>query len=146
MSSFWHDVRYALRNLRSGPGFAIVAVATLALGIGANTAIFSVVHAVLLRPLPFREPDRVLAVQETWKGRQGDVSAGNFADLRLANRSFERLAAVRYGNFNLARDQEPQRVVGARVTEDFFAVFGVQPERGRVFVVAEDRARPMSSF
>jgi putative ABC transport system permease protein len=139
MSAFFQDLRYALRGLLRSPGFSTIAIATLALGIGANTAIFSVVHAVLLQPLPFRDADRVLSVMETWQGRRGDVSGGNFADLRLANRSFERLAAVRYTSFNLSHGDEPQRVVGASVTQDFFAVFGIQPELGRVFVPEEDR-------
>jgi putative ABC transport system permease protein len=139
MSSVFQDLRYTFRGLARSPGFSAVAIATLAIGIGANTAIFSLVHAVLLRPLPFRDPSRVLSVMETWKGLRGDVSAGNFADLRLANRSFERLAAVRYSSFNLSHGEEPERVVGARVTEDFFGVFGIQPERGRVFVPEEDR-------
>ena len=139
VTPLWQDLRYALRSLRKSPGFASLAILTLGIGIGANTAIFSLVHAVLLRSLPFRDPSRVLSVMETWKGLRGDVSAGNFNDLRLANRSFERLAAVRYSSFNLSHGEEPQRVVGARVTEDFFGVFGVQPERGRVFVPEEDR-------
>src|SRR5437870_790655 len=98
MSTVLQDLRYAIRSLRQSPSFASLAILTLALGIGANTAIFSLVHAVLLRPLPFGHADRVVAVMETWRGRRGDVSAGNFADLRAANRSFERLAAVRYSS------------------------------------------------
>ena len=139
MRSLWQDVRYALRSLRRGPWFAATAIGTLALGIGANTAIFSLVHAVVLRPLPFAHADRVVAVMETWRGRRGGVSAGNFADLRAANRSFERLAAVRYTSVNLAEDDAPQRVQGARVTEDFFGVFGVSPSLGRAFRPDEDR-------
>ena len=139
MTSWLRDLRYAVRMLRKSPAFSALVVLTLGLGIGANTAIFSLVHAVLLRPLPFRDPARVLFVSESWKGFQGDVSAGNFAELRLANRTFERLAAVRYSSFNLSHDQEPERVAGARVTEDFFGVFGVPPERGRAFLPQEDR-------
>jgi len=139
MSVLLQDIRYAIRTLRKSPGFSALAIATLALGIGANTAIFSVVHAVLLRPLPFAHSERVVSVRETWRGRDGGVSAGNFADLRAANRSFERLAAVRYSSLNLAESDAPQRVSAARVSEDFFGVFGVAPQLGRTFRPEEDR-------
>ncbi|MEX1245554.1 MAG: ABC transporter permease [Thermoanaerobaculia bacterium] len=139
MTTIFQDLRYALRTFAKSPGFASLAILTLALGIGANTAIFSLVHAVLLRPLPFGHADRVVAVMETWRDRRGDVSAGNFADLRAASRSFDRLAAVRYSSLNLAENDAPQRVAGSRVTEDFFGVFGVGPQLGRVFRPEEDR-------
>src|SRR5262245_23411423 len=139
MHTLLQDFRYAVRTFRKSAGFSALAILTLALGIGANTAIFSLVHAVLLKPLPFDRADRVVAVTETWRGRRGGVSAGNFADLRAANRSFERLAAVRYSSLNLAEKDAPRRVEGARVTEDFFGVFGVAPQRGRVFRPEEDR-------
>ncbi|MFY9551622.1 MAG: ABC transporter permease, partial [Thermoanaerobaculia bacterium] len=139
MNTVFQDVRYAMRTLRHSPGFAALAILTLAVGIGANTAIFSLVHAVLLKPLPFDHAERVVAVMETWRGRRGGVSAGNFADLKAANRSFERLAAVRYATFNLAGNDAPERVDGARITEDFFAVFGVRPQMGRAFRSEEDR-------
>src|SRR5262245_6145179 len=102
MNTILQDFRYAIRMLMRSPGFAALAIVTLGLGIGANTAIFSLVHAVLLNPLPFANADRVVVVMETWKGRRGNVSAGNFADLKAASRSFERLAAVRYTTYNLA--------------------------------------------
>ena len=133
------DLRYAVRMLVRGPGFAAVAIATLALGIGANTAIFSLVRAVLLNPLPFAETERVVNVMETWKGRRGSVAGGMFADLRRGNRSFDRLGAVRYSSLNLAQGDEAERILGARVTEDFFGVFGVPPLLGRVFRPEEDR-------
>jgi putative ABC transport system permease protein len=139
MHSLWQDVRYAFRSLRRAPGFTAIAIGTLALGIGAITAIFSLVQAVVLRPLPFPHADRVVAVAETWRGRSGGVSAGNFRDLRAASRSFDRLAAVRYTSVNLAERDAPARVQGARVTEDFFGVFGVSPRLGRVFRPDEDR-------
>ena len=139
MSALFQDLRYAWRGLLRSPSFALVAVSTLALGIGANTAIFSLVHAVLLRPLPFGEPGRVMLVSESWRGLRGDVSAGNFADLRRANRSFERLAAARYSSFNVSQGEQVQRIAGARVTQDFFDVFGIAPERGRQFSPEEDR-------
>ncbi|HEX4438664.1 MAG TPA: ABC transporter permease [Thermoanaerobaculia bacterium] len=139
MSSWIQDVRYALRSFAKSPGFTAAAIATLAIGIGANAAIFGLVQAVILRPLPFDQPDRVVYVSETWQGRRGSVSAGNFEDLRRAVRSFEALAAVRYGSFNLAEAGEPERVEGARVTESFFRVFGVRPLHGRVFGADEDK-------
>jgi predicted permease len=139
MSSWLQDVRYALRAFGRSPGFTAAAVATLAIGIGANAAIFGLVEAVILRPLPFDQPDRVVYVLETWNGRRGSVAAGNFVDLQRSARSFEALAAARYGSFNLAESGEPERVEGARVTSDFFRVFGVAPVRGRVFAADEDR-------
>ena len=139
MRTLLQDLRYAVRMLARGPGFAAVAIGTLALGIGATTAIFSVVRAVLLSPLPFAETERVTNVLETWKGRRGNVAGGMFADLRRGNRSFDRLGAVRYSNLNLAQGEEAERVLGARVTEDFFGVFGVPPLLGRVFRPEEDR-------
>jgi putative ABC transport system permease protein len=139
MSTTLQDIRYAIRTLGRSPGFAALAILTLAIGIGANTAIFSLVKAVLLNPLPFAHADRVASVSETWRGASGDVSAGNFADLKSANRSFERLAAIRYTTFNLAGSDAPERVDGARVTLGFFDVFGVRPQMGRVFRAEEDR-------
>jgi predicted permease len=139
MSSWIQDVRYALRSFGKSPGFTAAAVATLAIGIGANAAIFGLVEAVILRPLPFDKPDRVVFVAETWHDRRGNVSAGNFEDLRRAARSFEALTAVRYGSFNLAEAGEPERVEGARVTQQFFKVFGVGPVHGRVFAPDEDK-------
>jgi putative ABC transport system permease protein len=139
MSTILQDFRYAIRTLLRSPGFAALAIVTLALGIGANTAIFSLVHAVLLNPLPFAHADRVVVVMETWRDRRGNVAAGNFADLKAANRSFDRLAAVRYTTYNLAGNDAPDRVDGARVTHEFFDVFGARPQMGRAFRPEEDR-------
>src|SRR5262245_24451888 len=139
MNTVLQDFRYAIRTLLRSPGFSALAIVTLALGIGANTAIFSLVHAVLLNPLPFANGDRVGVVMETWRDRRGNVAAGNFADLKAASRSFERLAAVRYTTYNLSGNEAPERVDGARVTHEFFDVFGVRPQMGRVFRPEEDR-------
>jgi predicted permease len=139
MKTFLQDFRYALRMLRKSPGFAAVAVGTLAVGIGANTAIFSLVRAVLLDPLPFGQPERVAMVMEVWKGRRGNVAPGMFADLQRDNRSFDRLAASRYASMNLAVGDEAERVLGASVTHEFFPVFGVAPVLGRTFRPEEDR-------
>ena len=139
MKTFLQDLRYAARMLRRSPAFAAIAIGTLALGIGANTAIFSLVRAVLLEPLPFADADRVVNVMEVWKGNRGSVSAGMLADLQRDSRSFDRLAAARYSNMNLAVGDEAERVVAARVTHEFFSVFGVAPALGRVFRPEEDR-------
>ena len=139
MTTLGQDLRYAARLLWKSPGFAAVAIGTLALGIGATTAIFSLVRAVLLEPLPFADADRVVNVMETWKGRRGNVAGGMFQDLRTRSRSFDRLAAVRYADMSFAEKDSAERVVGARVTEDFFGVFGVAPQLGRVFRPDEDR-------
>ncbi len=97
------------------------------------------VRAVLLDPLPFSDAERVVNVMEVWQGRRGSVAGGMFQDLRTGGRSFDRLAAARYANLSLAQDDDAERVVGARVTEDFFGVFGVAPALGRVFRPEEDR-------
>jgi predicted permease len=139
MSTILQDFRYAIRTLRRSPGFSSIAILTLAIGIGANTAIFSLVQAVLLNPLPFAHAERIVSVEETWRGTAGSVSAGNFADLKAASGSFDRLAAARYATFNLAESGTPERVDGARVTGDFFEVFGARPRQGRTFRPEEDR-------
>ena len=96
------------------------------------------VHAVVLRPLPVPDAGRLFVVNEVWRGRPGNVSAGNFVDWRAAAKSFESLAAARYSSFNLADAGPAERVIGARVTAAYFDVFGTSPLRGRVFTVAED--------
>jgi predicted permease len=132
------DVRYALRQLRRSPGFALVAVLTLALGIGANTAIFSVVNGVLLRPLPFREPDRLVRVFSLDEGKRAAVSPLDFADWRDQARSFEGLAAVNALTLNLTGGGEPERLEGASVSAALFSVLGVRPIAGRTFAPSED--------
>jgi len=142
MESFRKDILYALRGLRKRPGFTIVALLTLALGIGANTAIFSVVNAVLLRPLKFKDPDRLAIVWEdaTFAGFPLNTPApANFIDWKTQNRSFEDMAAVASSSFNLTGDGEPERVAAHSVTANFFPVLGVQPLLGRSFTNEEDR-------
>jgi predicted permease len=133
------DVRYAVRHLWSTPAFTIVAAATLAIGIAATTAIFSVVHAVILNPLPIDDAGRVLVVGENFGGQLGSVSGGNFNDWRTRARSFSALAAFSLWNFNLATGDAPVRVLGARTTHEFFPLIGIAPELGRVYSAAEDR-------
>jgi putative ABC transport system permease protein len=138
------DIGFALRQLVAGPGFSLVAILTLALGIGATTAIFSAVNAVVLRPLPIADPDRLVFVTEFWKGQPSDVSAGNFVDMMSSQTSFERAAAIQYASFNVSAGDDPERVIGARVSDGFFDLFGIAPSIGRVFRPDEDQ--PGSEF
>lgn len=137
-SEFRHDLAFAVRQLFRNRGFAIVATLTLALGIGAAASIFSVVHAVVLRPLAVAEPQRLLQLYELWRGRPSSVSVGNFATWRAQASAFDGMAASTGANFNLMAEEGAERIVGARVTGDFFALFGVEPRLGRVFGAAED--------
>jgi len=134
-----HDLRLAARQLARTPALTALAAVTLALGIGATTAIYGIVHAVLLSPLPIDEPERVVSVWEDWEGEPASVSAGNYAEWRRHSRSFAELAAARGASVNLAGDGEPERVPGLRVTAAYFDVFGVAPRLGRAFTAAEDQ-------
>jgi len=141
MNTLLNDLRYGARILLKQPAFTLVAVITLALGIGANTAIFSLVHSILLRPLPFREPDRVVRMLQaspklglpTW-----GVSQAAFAAHREQNLSFETMAIYTNTAINLTGAGEPERLPMTNVTADFFKVFGVSPQLGRTFVEGED--------
>ena len=139
MGNLIQDVRYGFRMLAKNPGFTTVAVITLALGIGANTAIFSVVNAVLLRPLAMEDPSRVVYMQEQWKGIFPGLSVGNFADVQRQSTSFTKLCASNNASFNLATSEAPERVQGEYATADYFSTFGVQPILGRVFTADEDK-------
>ncbi|MDQ3068670.1 MAG: ABC transporter permease [Acidobacteriota bacterium] len=132
------DVRYGARQLLRQPAFSILAVLMLALGIGSSTAIFSVVHAVVLDPLPFRDADRLILFNEMQRGELMDVAAGNYIDAAAESRSFEALGAQSYVSMNISEGGLPERVVGAEVTASFFDVFDMHPLHGRVFSVAED--------
>ena len=132
------DLSYAVRRLRQAPGFTLVAVATLALGIGATTAIFSVVNAVLLRPLPFPEPDRLVRVAQTWKGRPVVYSPPNFLDVEAQSTAFSGLAAVDGGGVTLTGQGTATRLEGAGVSASFFDVLRVRPLHGRGFVAGEN--------
>ena len=136
------DVRYGLRQLRRSPGFAAVAVLTLALGIGANTAIFSVVNGVLLRPLPYRAPDQLVNIWSTLltsRGGQMPASYPDFLDWRAQNHVFESIAAHNYATFTLAGPKEPVHVEGRVVSAALFSVLGVKPTLGRGFLPEEDQ-------
>ena len=143
LETLWRDVTYGARMLWQRPAYSAIAVLTLALGIGANTAIFSVVNTVLLKPLPFDEPDRVMALgQQTGQNRAAlsQFSFRNFADLREQSRSFDRLAAYYNTNLTLTGDREAQLLRGTVVTADLFPLLGASPALGRTFLPEEDAA------
>ena len=134
------DIAFTARQLVKNPGFTAVAVLTLALGIGATTAIFSAVYAVVLQPLPLQDPSRLMLVGEVWEGRPQVMSVGNYVDTNAAVADFEHgLSALNYTNYNLADETAPERVVGARVSANYFDVMGVRPILGRTFTADEDR-------
>jgi putative ABC transport system permease protein len=140
LETIWQDLRYGARMLSKRPGFTIVAVITLALGIGANTAIFSVVNAVLLRPLPCEDPDRLVYFMKlTQQGYPEESSLPDFVDWREQSRSFERMAAATSRTFNLTGVGEAERLNGEAVTADFFPMLSIRPAFGRVFLPEEDR-------
>jgi putative ABC transport system permease protein len=142
METLIKDIRYGVRGLWKRPGFTAVAVITLALGIGANTAIFSVVNAVLLRPLQFRDPDRLVMIWEdaTFAGFPRNTPApANYVDWKTQTQSFEDVAASAESTFNLTADGDPERVAAYKVTANFFPLFGVAPALGRNFATEEDR-------
>jgi putative ABC transport system permease protein len=142
MNAFLQDIRYALRMLAKSPGFTAIAVLTLALGIGANTALFSVVEAVLLRPLPFKNPSRLVW---TWGNcslcDQAAVSPADFVDYRAQSHSFEYYGAMAGGDslFNLTGNDKPIQIKGSMVTAGFFDALGIQPRYGRVFGQSDEQ-------
>ncbi len=142
MDKLFQDIRYGLRALLNKPGFTIVAVLALALGIGANTAIFSVVNSVLLRPLPYPQADRLVMVWEdrTSLGFPSDTPApANFFDWREQQSVFEDMAAIAGRTFSLTGIGEPEKIEGQRVSASFFPLLGVAPIRGRAFLPEDDR-------
>jgi len=140
MTGLAQDIRYALRQLHKSPGFTAVTVITLALGIGANTAIFSVVNAVLLNPLPFHNASRIVSMfEETPNFAKGSISYPNFLDWERDNRSFEAMAAYRSTDGSITGVGQPENVRAQRVSANFFPVLGVNPIMGRNFTSEEDR-------
>ena len=141
IEALWSDLAYAIRTLRKNPGFAAAAVVTLALGIGANTAIFSICNAVLLKPLPYSDPARIVMLWE--RGGNGalmTVAPANFIDWRNQTRSFSEVAALSpFSSFILGGQAEPARLAGAAVSSNFFSLLGVRFTRGRNFLAEEDR-------
>ena len=140
MGNLWQDIRYGARMLLKQPSFTIIAIMTLALGIGANSAIFSIVNSVLLRPLQLKEPDQLVRMFETLpQGGTGSVSYPNLVDWREQNDVFTGIAAYQFGDFNLQGADSPERVNGATVSPNFFEVLGVPPAIGRTFRDGEDQ-------
>jgi putative ABC transport system permease protein len=138
----WPDVRYAARALVQNPGFTSVAVLTLALGIGANTAIFSVVNAVLLRPLPLQDPARLAAIHNQYLAlnlKRASCSPADYYDYRKQTQLFEEVAAVGGSSYNLTGVERPERLLGAETTASLFPMLGIRPVAGRVFTEEEDR-------
>src|SRR5262245_38506031 len=144
MNTFWQDLRYAVRMLLRKPGFTVVAVITLGLGIGANTAIFSVVNAVLLRPLPFKEPGKLVRVYTEFRSTSLNLpkfwmSAPEFLDIQKEANSWEEIGAWASGGANIETSGEPMRVTSSAVTRSLIDTLGVQPALGRNFTPEEDR-------
>ena len=142
MEKLWQDLRYGFRALRRTPGFTAIAILTLALGIGANTTIFSVVNGVLLRPLPFKNSSRLVWAWGNFKlGNQAAVSPSDFLDYRAQNHVFEQLGAISVGSplFNLAGNDQPAQLKGAMVTSGFFEALGVRPLLGRTFLPSDEQ-------
>jgi putative ABC transport system permease protein len=140
VSSFATDLRYAGRTLTNSPGFTAVAVLTLAVGIGANTAIFSFVNGLLLKPLPYDDPDRIVRVLERPpRGERNGISTLNFLDWQKDNTVFDFLSAQTGGSVTMTGGSEPVQIVGGRVSADYFKVFNVQAAIGRTFLPGEDQ-------
>jgi predicted permease len=140
METLWRDLKYGIRMLARSPGFAAVAVVTLALGIGANTAIFSVVQSVVLAPLPYTEPDRLVVVREnslTLK-REMSVSYPDSRDWQRNARSFQQMVALRWVDYNLTSPGTPEHLNGKQISSDFFSTLGVKLTLGRDFSPRED--------
>src|SRR5262249_21808934 len=131
MRTLWQDLRYGARMLLKNPGVTFVVVLTLALGIGANTAIFSVLNAVLIRPLPYVDADRIVQINETEGVGGMAVSPPNLLDFQQQNHTFENIAGYTFGSFILTGAGEPVRVESVEVSHDLFTVLGVHPLIGR---------------
>jgi putative ABC transport system permease protein len=130
------DLRYGARALRKSPGFTAIAVLTLALGIGANTAIFSVVNAILLHPLAYKDADRLVTILNDGNG---PISVANYIDWREQSHSFEAMGAAEYWSPNLTGVDQPENIRGHKITYDLFPLLGAQPQLGRLFTEADDR-------
>ena len=140
LETVWQDLRSGARMLLKQPGFTLIAVLTLALGIGANTAIFSIVNAVLLRPFPYQAPERLVILQERVSAGGGfSPSYPNFADWQERAQSFVGMAAAHTANFNLTGVEKSARLEGWVGTWNFFPLLGISPQLGRLFNEADDR-------
>src|SRR5262249_705747 len=140
LADLWQDLRYGARMLAKNPGFTLIAVLTLALGIGANTAIFSVVNAVLLRPLPYQDAAQLMVLWERERNiEQESPSYPNFLDWQAQSQSFAQMALSRRDNASLTGAGEPERLDVRQVSANFFATLGVTPLLGRSFAPEEDQ-------
>jgi len=138
MSGILQDVRYTARQLRSKPGFTIVCVLTLALGIGASTAIFSAVNPILFEPLPYPHADRIMMIWNTYQGARAEIAFGTYRELVERSGSFEAMAAFQLWQPAMTGDAQPERLDGQRASASFFRVLGIQPFLGRDFLASED--------
>src|SRR6202050_2972814 len=139
MDAFWSDVKFGVRVLLRSPGFTLIAIATLALGIGANTALFSLVNGILLKPLRFPQADRLVTLyQHKPQFEYGSISYPNFLDWQRDNQTFQSVAAYRPDDFSLSGLGEPQRINGVMVSANFFPTLGVNPVIGRDFDPQQD--------
>jgi putative ABC transport system permease protein len=141
MATFWHDLRYGLRVLAKAPGFTVVAVLTLALGIGADTAVFTVVYGVLLRPLSFPHPERLVQLAESYKQLTDEMSltATELRHLQQYGQLFEGITGFTEVGYNLATGNGADHLVGMPVSSEYFRVLGIQPELGRDFLDEDDQ-------
>src|SRR5207244_2619274 len=139
MNTLWQDIRYAVRMMGKNLSVTAIVVVVLALGIGANAAIFSVVNAALLRPLPYTDPDRLVRLSEDSPNvPQMSISYPNFIDWRNQNKVFSGIAAMQFRSLNLTGKDEPERLAGRAVSAEFFDVLGIKPALGRSFASDED--------
>ena len=138
LETFWQDIRYSARILRKSPGFALTVILTLALGIGATTAMFSVVQGVMLAPLPYADPDRLVLIwQSNPHAPHVSMSVLDYRDWQRSARSFDSMAGLRWENFDVTNPGIPEHVSGYETTSNFFAMLGVHPVLGRDFYVDE---------
>src|SRR5579863_6993559 len=142
MQTLWQDLKFALRMLRKNPGFTAVAILTLALGIGANTAIFSVINTVLLQPLPYKDPARILNLSGMDLKTQTSgafLSYTKYTQIQEQNKTLESIAGFYPLTLSMVTEREPEAVNGARASVDFFRVLGISPARGRAFLPEEEQ-------
>jgi hypothetical protein len=140
MATLWQDMKYAVRSLRKTPGFTAVVIVTIALGIGANAAIFSVADAVMLRPYPYPDLDRIVILNERTRGGQSmSVAWPTFQDWRAQNRVFEYLGVYRPAIVNLTGGDQPERLIGSLASSEVFGALGIQPVAGRALTAEDDR-------
>src|SRR5215510_732176 len=139
-ADLWQDLRYGARMLIKNPGFTLITVATLSLGIGANTAIFSVINGVFLNPLAYYEPERLMMIWEKLTRGQLELSPEDYLEYERRNQVFAQMGAAEGGNFNLTGGREPVHVDGQAATASLFPLLGVQPMLGRTFTKEEDDA------